>query len=147
MKQLIIEKNSGQIIEVFSETSIIIENEHDFTDGNITISKINYRTMTAIDLELITFDEGDEFLEKYNYAIKDGKVVVFDAIAYKLNLIRTERNKLLQESDWTQVNDVPFTNEQNDEWRQYRQSLRDFPLYCDINNPIYPSKPISKYKY
>lgn len=40
-------------------------------------------------------------------------------------LVRTIRNKKLQESDWTQSNDSPLTEEQRSEWAIYRQKLRD----------------------
>jgi Phage tail assembly chaperone protein len=41
--------------------------------------------------------------------------------------VRVERNGLLFQSDWTQLNDAPFTNEQKTEWAIYRQALRDVP--------------------
>ena len=141
MKQLIIEKNSGQILEIFSETAIITESQDSFTDGEVYVYKMNYETMTLMELEVINFEEGDEYIEKYTYAIVDGKIVIFDSVTYKLNIIRTERNKLLKESDWTQLGDLPFNDNQKHEWKQYRQTLRDLPLYCNINKPIYPIKP------
>ena len=53
--------------------------------------------------------------------------------------VRKERNKLLQESDWTQVSDSKVDKE---EWATYRQALRDiteqdgFPV-----NVVFPDKP------
>ena len=38
---------------------------------------------------------------------------------------RTTRNKLLADSDWTQMNDSPLTNEAKTAWATYRQELRD----------------------
>lgn len=43
------------------------------------------------------------------------------------NILREERNRRLTQSDWTQVNDAPLTQEQKDQWKAYRQALRDFP--------------------
>jgi hypothetical protein len=37
---------------------------------------------------------------------------------------RTARNKLLEGSDWTQMNDSPLTNELKTAWATYRQELR-----------------------
>ena len=37
---------------------------------------------------------------------------------------RTTRNKLLEGSDWTQMNDSPLTNELKTAWATYRQELR-----------------------
>lgn len=43
--------------------------------------------------------------------------------AEPLRLLRLERTKLLQQSDWMANSDVVMT----DEWRAYRQTLRDLP--------------------
>ena len=37
---------------------------------------------------------------------------------------RFHRDRLLKESDWTQVNDAPVDRQA---WATYRQALRDFP--------------------
>ena len=38
---------------------------------------------------------------------------------------RTTRDKLLADTDWTQMNDSPLTNEQKTAWATYRRELRD----------------------
>lgn len=38
---------------------------------------------------------------------------------------RKTRNDLLADSDWTQMNDSPLTNEEKTAWATYRQELRD----------------------
>ena len=38
--------------------------------------------------------------------------------------MRLHRDRLLEESDWTQVADAPVNQEA---WATYRQALRDFP--------------------
>ena len=45
--------------------------------------------------------------------------------AVLMQRMRTERNILLQESDWTQMADNPISNKAA--WTTYRQVLRDFP--------------------
>ncbi len=58
------------------------------------------------------------------------------------NFIREERNRRLFECDWTQGADSPLTEEKKEEWRQYRQALRD--LVSNITTPgsvIWPIKP------
>ena len=59
--------------------------------------------------------------------------------------IRTERDKLLTESDWTQANDTPLASGKVTEWGTYRTSLRDLPSdqssktkYSDITWPTKP---------
>lgn len=41
--------------------------------------------------------------------------------------IRSQRNWLLSESDWTQMADAPLTDQQRADWRAYRKALRDLP--------------------
>ena len=56
--------------------------------------------------------------------------------------LRTERNTLLTESDWTQYNDSPLTDEVKAEWTVHRQSLRDLPANTDDPaNPTWPTPP------
>ena len=44
-------------------------------------------------------------------------------------LLRIERNRLLAESDWMANSDVTMP----DDWKSYRQLLRDFPASPKIN--------------
>ena len=57
--------------------------------------------------------------------------------------IRVTRNALLQESDWTQSRDVTLSND--DDWKTYRQSLRDITkdltTVDDVNKVTWPTKP------
>jgi len=56
--------------------------------------------------------------------------------------LRTERNYLLAESDWTQYLDSPLADEAKAEWATYRQSLRDQPANTpDPTNPSWPEAP------
>ena len=43
---------------------------------------------------------------------------------YLVERMRNHRNRLLAESDWTQLPDAPVNR---DAWATYRQALRDFP--------------------
>ena len=49
--------------------------------------------------------------------------------AEPMRLLRLERNRLLAESDWVANSDVTMP----DEWKTYRQQLRDFPASPKIN--------------
>ena len=44
-----------------------------------------------------------------------------------LNVVRIDRDKLLAESDWTVMPDSPLSTSKQNEWKTYRQSLRDIP--------------------
>ena len=57
---------------------------------------------------------------------------------------RTTRNKLLADSDWTQINDSPLSNEHKTAWATYRQELRGisdldaWPNLADDDWPVAP---------
>lgn len=52
--------------------------------------------------------------------------------------IRSYRNRLLTESDWTQMPDSPV---QDSLWHPYRQALRDITLQDDPFNLVWPKPP------
>jgi hypothetical protein len=57
---------------------------------------------------------------------------------------RATRDKLLADTDWTQMNDSPLTNEAKTAWATYRQELRDlsdldaWPNLADEDWPVAP---------
>lgn len=55
--------------------------------------------------------------------------------------IRTNRNELLSQSDWTQILDNQLSEVKRSEWTSYRQSLRDITLQQDPFNLTWPNRP------
>jgi len=55
--------------------------------------------------------------------------------------IRPERDELLSKSDWTQCADSPLSDEKKEEWKIYRQALRDMTSQSDPQNATWPVKP------
>lgn len=58
--------------------------------------------------------------------------------------MRTERNRRLRDTDWTQLEDAnkAVTPEVANIWRIYRQYLRDLPANtADPFNPVWPTMP------
>ena len=57
---------------------------------------------------------------------------------------RAARNKLLADTDWTQINDSPLSNEDKTAWATYRQELRGitdldaWPNLADDDWPVAP---------
>jgi hypothetical protein len=64
-------------------------------------------------------------------------------IAFRLKAIRLLRNVKLRACDWTHVVDNPLSKEQQKQWAEYRQLLRDFIKTCDPFNPVWPVEPSS----
>ena len=54
--------------------------------------------------------------------------------------LRTERNRLIALTDWTQMEDIPQST--RDAWKTYRQALRDITeTYTTLDTVVWPEKP------
>ena len=80
----------------------------------------------------------EEDIAKMNEdAKKETHVIAFEE---NLAYVRSVRNQKLQQTDWTQVPDVP-TNIQ-EAWRTYRQELRDLPAsFTKLEDLSWPEEP------
>ncbi|KRD06550.1 hypothetical protein ASE21_19260 [Flavobacterium sp. Root901] len=58
-----------------------------------------------------------------------------------LENLRTTRNTLLTDSDWTQLEDSPLSEEKKTEWKNYRQKLRDLTNLDDLTSIFWPTQP------
>ena len=68
-------------------------------------------------------------------------------------LLREERNRLIAETDWTQLKDVDLDIIRERNWNNYRQALRDLPAKSnpklnsmgelDMSSVTWPTKPSS----
>ena len=79
-----------------------------------------------------------------------------DATETKTKVVVSSKGGILaegvEESDWTQGNDSPLSNDKKTEWAEYRTLLRDFPStftevplndkgYIDESQLTWPPKP------
>jgi hypothetical protein len=55
--------------------------------------------------------------------------------------MREKRDRLLLESDWTQLPDVSISEEKKQAWRSYRKALRDLPGQKGFPYVDFPAKP------
>ena len=73
--------------------------------------------------------------------------------AQPFKLLREERNKLIAETDWTQLKDIDLDIIRERNWKNYRQALRDLPSKStpkldsngelDMTSVSWPDKPSS----
>ena len=57
-----------------------------------------------------------------------------------MNWLRSERDRRIAETDWTQLPDVPEATRTM--WQTYRQTLRDVPQnYTNMIDVVWPTKP------
>ena len=71
--------------------------------------------------------------------------------AQPFKLLREERNKLIAETDWTQLKDIDLDIIRERNWKNYRQALRDLPSKSkpklddygglDMSSVTWPDKP------
>jgi hypothetical protein len=52
---------------------------------------------------------------------------------------RIKRNQLLKQSDWVEA--APLPEAKKNEWRIYRQALRDLPESVEDYNVVFPTEP------
>ena len=71
--------------------------------------------------------------------------------AEPFRLLREERNRLIAETDWTQLKDISLDSIREKNWKEYRQALRDLPNGStpkldsygdlDMSSVTWPDKP------
>ena len=102
-------------------------------------TRVMPKTFTLnIDYDLIKFEDGYEkpsrevFYTKYNELLRN----------IHLETLRNQRNEKLQQSDFSMLPDHRVSRENEEEWKVYRQSLRDIPSTTENpENPVWPERP------
>ena len=73
------------------------------------------------------------------------QVTPLSALNQSLSDLRENRNKLLQECDWIELNNAPLTSSKKTEWQTYRTKLRDITNGLDTVDKVkavtWPTKP------
>ena len=65
-----------------------------------------------------------------------------EAADLDMSMVRAERNALLGASDWTQLGDATLGDHTAEEWRIYRQALKDVPQnYSRVSEVVWPEDP------
>lgn len=71
--------------------------------------------------------------------VKTSEQKEVERLQKEIDRVRSKRNGLLKESDWTQLSDAPVSHQA---WSDYRQALRDIPEQSGFpSNVIWPEKP------
>ena len=101
--------------------------------------EFNGMSLESDPFSLAPVEEGHEDYNKHLYEIWNMPLSTAEQIRddHLWVDIRTKRNLLIVESDWMANSDVTMS----DEWRTYRQSLRDITTQSDPNNITWPTKP------
>lgn len=111
-------------------------------ENGIAFSVINYLPDLPDGVEIypINNEEYENFgKEDYEFNYETKHIVSKsdnDILLLSWDKLRSKRNNLLGLTDWTSLPDANLTDEQRTNWREYRQSLRDFP--SQVSDPTDP---------
>ena len=134
-------KSTGTIQQLFPNTSFSIggPNADFLTENNIVelIENLSYTTPTQ---KLSTVDAYVESGKAYNVRVENTTADEQTALTNeKWIAIRLERDRRLQITDWRASSDLTLS----DDWKTYRQALRDVPTQSDPFNIAWPTEPSS----
>ena len=102
---------------------------------------IIYRLLLAV--PQISFLYVDGFGTYYDTPPAGSEIVDSPLQEQAMENVREWRNQLLQESDYTQLPDVPISPADLAQWRAYRQALRDFPQQINVADWSAPPWPVA----
>ena len=105
---------------------------------HVNLDTGNFKVEVSDDFEMdgyiTTYVDGQIVQVEEDLSLLPGKEEV------DLDNLRRERNKLLVESDWTQLPDIPESTK--NAWQSYRQALRDITnTYSSLNDVVWPTEP------
>ena len=132
--------NTGKLKDLFPNTSFPASGPNDewMTENNVQIV-VNFKAHDSATQKLEVVDPYLEDGTVYDINVVDltadeisANTSAADARAEKA--VRDQRNRLLAESDWTQMADSPLTDEEKSAWATYRQALRDITSHANFPN-------------
>jgi hypothetical protein len=78
-----------------------------------------------------------------NFTVQKKADVEANELAVMEASVRNKRNMLLAECDWVVVRSHEVGDEVADEWKTYRQALRDIPFQSGFPSSVeWPKKPL-----
>ena len=116
---------------------------------NETLKQYGWYPFRFVESEI----NSNQFYDGSDFVIEEREVVEYQKVRNKTPqeieeelesqwaFIRHRRNEFLLECDWTQLQDSPLSEQKQQEWQTYRQSLRDITEQPDPFNIVWPTKP------
>ena len=108
------------ILRVYPNTDLCVEYLQDGTTNTLVWNGNSY--------DPFTYDEAK---------VKTAHDAI--VIEHQWSDLRKQRDKLLAETDWTQVSDSPLSSDKKTEWANYRTALRDLPTASGWPNVDMPN--------
>jgi hypothetical protein len=152
MKFVRVENNSI----IGSPTDLPI-NSHNISNFHLlSLERLREYGWYPFEVEEIELLEG-EVISKWDVIVEDTKVIrrptkrtlTQEEIDSKNQIllnelwteIRNRRTVLLYECDWTQIPDAQISDENKEDWKRYRQDLRDITNAQSPDKVVWPPKP------
>lgn len=134
-------KTTGTIKQLFPNTSFTAAGPNaDFLTANNVVELVQTLTYTTPTQKLSTVDAYVEGGKAYNVRVENTTADEQTALTNeKWIAIRLERDRRLQITDWRASSDLTLS----DDWKTYRQALRDVPTQSDPYNITWPTEPSS----
>lgn len=115
--------------------------EYSYMSGVEQNSDGNWTTVYSVGPAFVEFTDGEGVVQTVDAQTTAYRTKVDEDVAVG---VRTTRNKLLDESDWTQMNDSPLDTSGKTAWATYRQELRDLSDHANwphLADEDWPTKP------
>tara|TARA_A100001388_G_C28750072_1_gene491658 strand:+ start:1045 stop:1482 length:438 start_codon:yes stop_codon:yes gene_type:complete len=134
-------KSTGTIQQLFPNTSFSIAGPNaDFLTANNVVELIENLSFTTPTQKLSIVDayvdSGKAYSVKVESTTSEEQTTLTNQ---QWSSIRLQRDKLLQNTDWRASSDLTLA----DDWKNYRQALRDVPTQSDPFNITWPTAPSS----
>ena len=134
-------KSTGTIQKLFPNTSFGIAGANsDFLIANNVVELVENLSFTTPTQKLTKVDAYVQDGKAYNVRVENTTAEEQIALTdEKWIAIRLERDRRLQITDWRASSDLTLS----DDWKAYRQALRDVPAQSDPYNIAWPTEPSS----
>ena len=134
-------KSTGTIQQLFPNTSFSVAGPNaDFLTANNVVELVENLSFTTPTQKLSTvdayIDSGKAYSVKVESTTSEEQTTLTNQ---QWSSIRLQRDKLLKNTDWRASSDLTLA----DDWKNYRQALRDVPTQSDPFNITWPTEPSS----
>ena len=85
----------------------------------------------------VTIKMTDNEIAEYNASLPTEE----ETLARKWQHVRSQRNYKLSETDWVVTKSLETGASISNDWKTYRQALRDVPTQSDPDNITWPTEP------
>ena len=134
-------KSTGTIQKLFPNTSFSVAGPNaDFLTANNVVELVqtlSYTTPTQkLSIVDAYVDSGKAYTVKVESTTTEEQTTLTNQ---QWSSIRLQRDNLLKNTDWRASSDLTLS----DDWKNYRQALRDVPTQSDPYNITWPTAPSS----